>query len=149
METMMAKCEVIGSLESLRNQVPGASIHVPQPMHNERANKTQMGDFVSSNGAQIPLIEDGQVYQRDESEDEDENEEADDDPPMNVQDHVMTRDSYGKLRYVGGTGTMVMIEALKTLSPEAGIGHSPPTPIDLRHPETNTSILELLFFDRG
>jgi hypothetical protein len=94
MEKMMAKFdEVIGSLESLKHQVPNTSI--------------------------------------------------------NIQDHVMTRDSYGKLRYVGGTGTMVLIEALKTLSPEAGMGNTPPTPVDLRHRETNTSILELPFFDRG
>lgn len=43
-----------------------------------------------------------------------------------------------------------MIEALKTLSLEAGIGHSSTTPVDLPHPETtNTSVLELPFFDRG
>lgn len=43
---------------------------------------------------------------------------------------------------------MVMIEALKTLSPEAGTGHSPTTPESRNH-DISTSILELPFFDRG
>jgi hypothetical protein len=148
MEKMMAKFdEVIGSLESLKHQVPNTSVHVSQPMHNETANEPDLGDTMSSNGAQVALIEDGQVDEGEEFEDG--NEEADGETPINIQDHVMTRDSYGKLRYVGGTGTMVLIEALKTLSPEAETGNIPPTPVDLRHRETNTSILELPFFDRG
>jgi Fungal specific transcription factor domain len=147
MEMMMAKFdEVVGSLESLRHQVPNNSAHIPQPMHNERSNAPHLDDLMVSNGAQITLIEDDQGDGNEESE---ENEETDSEPPANIQDHVMTRDSYGKLRYVGGTGTMVLIEALKTLSPEAGIGNTPPTPVDLQHPEINTSILELPFFDRG
>ena len=139
--------EVVGSLELIRHQVPNISVPVPTSMQNERADERHLDDLMSSNVAQIALVEDGQVHGAEDFEDE--NDETDHEPPINVQDHVMTRDSYGKLRYVGGTGTMVMIEALKTLSPEAGIGHSPPTPVDLRHPETNTSFLELPFFDRG
>lgn len=55
-----------------------------------------MDDFVPSNDAQIALLEDGPADQKDEFDYE--NEETDDDPPTAVQDHVMTRDSYGKLR---------------------------------------------------
>lgn len=148
MEMMMARFdEVVGSLETIRQQVPQANVYAHQPMQNEQGIKSHQGDLMSAKGAQVPLSENSRVEEAEESEDE--NEDTDDEPPMNMQDHVMTRDSYGKLRYVGGTGTMVMIEALKSLSPETGIGNSPATPVDLRHPETNMSILELPFFDRG
>jgi hypothetical protein len=48
-------------------------------------------------------------------------------------------------RYVGGAGTMVMIEALKSLSPAAGEGHSPLSPAESRRPEKgNISSLNFL-----
>jgi hypothetical protein len=98
MEMMIAKFdEVVGSLESLRHQVPNTSMHIPESTQNEQANEPQMDDFILSNDAQIPLLEYGPADQTDEFDDEN-NEEADDDLPTAVQDYVMTRDSYGKLR---------------------------------------------------
>ena len=60
-------------------------------------------------------------------------------------DHVMTTDSYGKLRFVGGTSTMVMIEALKALTPST----APYSPVETNIVERSVSNLELPFFRRG
>ncbi|PVH74792.1 hypothetical protein DL98DRAFT_428701 [Cadophora sp. DSE1049] len=63
-----------------------------------------------------------------------------------VADHYMTTDSYGKLRFVGGTSNMVIIEALKSLSPQGSMTNvsteAGPTARD-------TDPLEFPFFTRG
>ena len=61
-------------------------------------------------------------------------------------DHVMTTDSYGKLRFVGGTSTMIMIEALKSLTPSTGASYSP---AEANVGGKSVSSLELPFFRRG
>ena len=61
-------------------------------------------------------------------------------------DHVMTTDSYGKLRFVGGTSTMIMIEALKSLTPSSSLSYSP---AEVNTGEKSVSNLELPFFRRG
>ncbi|CZR65615.1 uncharacterized protein PAC_15515 [Phialocephala subalpina] len=96
------------------------------------------------------------VNREENEDDEQETEDGEDDEsdaPGNlgksVVDHFMTTDSYGKLRqvkFVGGTSNMVIVEALKSLSPPSVIASSPG---ESQASKESSTVLELPFFTRG
>lgn len=89
--------EVVGALETLRLQVPSTSIQVSEATLNESTKEINLNSLVPHNDVEIDLVKDVGDQMEEDSQDENE-EDSDSVPPGAVRDHVMTRDSYGKLR---------------------------------------------------
>ncbi|RDW74926.1 hypothetical protein BP6252_06068 [Coleophoma cylindrospora] len=146
MDQLMGKfTEIAESLGAVR---PGMIPPIPDPSSIDlMPDVPPEMDELLPNDDDLLVPEDNEMIQDSEQMDDDPAEESESSSEPKPQDHVMTTDSYGKLRYVGGTGAMVMIEALKSLSPESAQGQSPD---DLKTPEKSSiSRLELPFFVRG
>jgi hypothetical protein len=157
METMMERfSQVVAGLEGFGSVAHVSVAHSPHQRSSQHNSVQPNLDHLGFS----EVREDDQV----EMEEMDDEKHVEETAPAEVQDHVMTTDSYGKLRYfqnilsqdytdldryVGGTGTMVMIEALKCLSSDSGSANSPMTSAESRQPEKSLSILELPFFVRG
>ncbi|RDW63254.1 hypothetical protein BP6252_10799 [Coleophoma cylindrospora] len=128
----------IDPAESHRDEVPRLQVISTTGNSDEDAVEE---DVVEEDVVEEDVVEEDAVEEEDESNLEEEGELTQNNPI----DHVMTVDSYGKLRFVGGTSTMVIIEALKSLTPTTSTSSTH----DSCTTGTLDSAIELPFFKRG
>lgn len=90
--------------------------------------------------------EQAEADNEDDREDEYDNDQRTDPEDEESLDHIITVNSYGKLRFVGGLSTMVMVEALHSLNPSEA---SSPLEMHASPRSKSVSVLELPWFSRG